>query len=70
MKIMVVGAGYVGLSQALLLSENASVTIHDQDKSRINQIKEGISPIKDNLINQIFFQISKQLHLKKTYTKI
>ena len=50
MKITVVGAGYVGLSNALLFSKQHEVIILDIDQSRIKQINQKISPISDTCI--------------------
>lgn len=47
MKIVVVGAGYVGLSNAILLAERHPVWLLDIDRSRIDLIAEGRSPIVD-----------------------
>jgi UDPglucose 6-dehydrogenase len=47
MKIAVAGAGYVGLSNAIMLSDKHDVSIVDLDQEKIRKIKEGISPIND-----------------------
>jgi UDPglucose 6-dehydrogenase len=46
-KIAVVGAGYVGLSNAVLLAQNNEVFIIDIDISKIQKLTEGILPIND-----------------------
>lgn len=48
MKITVVGVGYVGLSNALLLAQHNEVTAFDIDEDKVRQINNGISPIDDN----------------------
>ena len=53
MKITVVGAGYVGLSNAFLLSEHNEVTIFDINEKKINELRKGISPINDPEIEEI-----------------
>lgn len=45
--ILVVGAGYVGLSNALVLSRHNQVTLADIDPKRIALLKQGRSPIED-----------------------
>ena len=47
MKIVVVGAGYVGLSNAILLAQQHPVTLLDIDHSRIALVASGRSPIVD-----------------------
>lgn len=50
MKITVVGAGYVGLSNALLFSKQHEVMVLDIDKIRVKNINQKISPISDTCI--------------------
>ncbi len=45
--ITVIGAGYVGLSISVLLSQKNQVTVVDTDKKKVELINKGISPIKD-----------------------
>lgn len=52
MKIVVVGAGYVGLSNAVLLAQRHSVVVMDIDEAKIEQLKDNVSPIKDNLLQR------------------
>ena len=49
-KVTVVGAGYVGLSLALLLTKTADVVLLDIDHDRLAKIAEGLSPLKDTEI--------------------
>lgn len=51
MKITVAGAGYVGLSNAILLAQNNTVVLMDPDMDKVNKINSGISPIVDKDIN-------------------
>lgn len=60
-KISVVGAGYVGLSNALLLSRNNIVTLYDVDEGKISMINDGVSPIKDAEIESFLSQGDKKL---------
>ena len=63
-KIMVVGAGYVGLSLATLMSVKHKVNIVDIDDSKIELINKRISPIKDMGISDYFK--NKALDLEAT----
>tara|TARA_R110001583_G_scaffold83923_1_gene221189 strand:+ start:6334 stop:7515 length:1182 start_codon:yes stop_codon:yes gene_type:complete len=47
MKITVVGTGYVGLSNAMLLAQHNQVVALDIDEVKIKQLNEGQSPIAD-----------------------
>ena len=47
LKIIVVGLGYVGLSNALLLSSNHDVIGLDIDNNKIELLKKGNSPLSD-----------------------
>ncbi|MGR5431110.1 nucleotide sugar dehydrogenase [Vibrio astriarenae] len=49
MNITVVGAGYVGISNALLFAQNRNVTILDIDRHKIELLNDKISPIHDSL---------------------
>lgn len=60
-KIVVVGAGYVGLSLAVLLSQENCVKLIDIDKRKIELIRNRISPLQDDYIEK--FLAEKELHL-------
>jgi UDPglucose 6-dehydrogenase len=47
MRIAVVGAGYVGLSNAVLLAQRHEVRVLDLDAERIDQLSRRVSPIED-----------------------
>jgi len=64
MNICVVGAGYVGFSLSVLLSEKNDVIIYDIDKEKINMINNNISPIEDKDID--CYLKKKKLNLKAT----
>ncbi|MEW7976378.1 MAG: nucleotide sugar dehydrogenase [Candidatus Sedimenticola endophacoides] len=66
-KITVVGTGYVGLSLAVLLSQNNEVVALDIDGDRAAKINQGRSPIIDPEI-ETYFQ-DRQLNLKATTEK-
>lgn len=52
MKIVVVGLGYVGLSNAFLLAKQHEVIAIDIDKEKIQLLEQGKSPIEDAEISQ------------------
>jgi len=47
MKIAIAGAGYVGLSSAILLSQNHEVVVFDINSEKIEQLNNKILPIVD-----------------------
>jgi UDPglucose 6-dehydrogenase len=61
MNICVIGAGYVGLSNAVLLAQRHHVTIYDLSSERINLITNKVSPIHDEYIAD--YLTSKNLDL-------
>jgi UDPglucose 6-dehydrogenase len=64
MKITIVGAGYVGLSLAVLLSEKNEVSLLDISVDKVIKINNRISPIKDTDIEN--FLVNKKLNLIAT----
>lgn len=52
MKITVVGAGYVGLANAVMLAARHDVTVLDIDPAKVQLICKGLSPIAENGISQ------------------
>ncbi len=67
MKIAVVGTGYVGLSNAVLLSQHNDVIALDIDDRRVGMVNERLSPIEDPEIES--FLVSKKLSLRATTDK-
>lgn len=63
-KITVAGVGYVGLSLAVLLSQNNSVTAVDVLPEKVEQLNARISPLKDDYIEK--YLAEKQLDLTAT----
>lgn len=45
MNITVVGLGYVGLSNAVLLAQHNNVRALEIDQAKVDKINQGISPI-------------------------
>ncbi len=52
MKVAVVGVGYVGLSNALLLSQHNEVFALDIDCNKVDLLKNKVSPIDDKDIQE------------------
>ena len=67
MKITIAGAGYVGLSNALLLAQNHGVVALDIDAEKVGLINQKKSPIKDAEIED--FLANKELNVKATLNK-
>ncbi len=64
MKIAIAGIGYVGLSNAILLSQNHDVTAVDLFQERVDMINARKSPLIDQEIEE--YLANKDLHLKAT----
>jgi UDPglucose 6-dehydrogenase len=62
MKILVLGLGYVGTANAILLSQYNDVTCFDIDSNRVDQINSNISPVEDLEASQYLSE--KKLNLK------
>jgi len=67
MKIAVVGTGYVGLSNAMLLAQNYKVVALDIDEQKVALLKSKQSPIVDVEISD--FLQNKQLNFTATTNK-
>jgi len=67
MKVTVVGLGYVGLSNAVLLAQNNDVTALEVIQSRVDAVNNRISPIIDPDIEE--YLKTKPLNLKATADK-
>ncbi len=64
MKIAVVGLGYVGLSNAVLLAQNHDVTAIDISKERVEMVNSGRCPIVDTELED--FLANRTLSLRAT----
>ena len=67
MKISVAGLGYVGLSNAILLSQNDDVVAFDISQGRVDQLNQKKSPISDPEMEDYLF--NKKLNLSFTTDK-
>ena len=61
-KIAIAGTGYVGLSNAILLSQHNEVYAVDIIEEKVNLINSGKSPIVDREIQE--YLATKDLNLK------
>lgn len=67
MKITVVGTGYVGLSNAILLAQNNEVYALDIEQEKVDKINQRKSPISDVEIEE--FLENRELNLTATVDK-
>jgi UDPglucose 6-dehydrogenase len=63
-RISVVGAGYVGMSLAVILSQKNQVTVYDIDQKRVDLINQKKSTIQDQNLED--YLLNKKLNLKAT----
>lgn len=66
-KITVVGIGYVGLSNAILLAQRNHVIAYDIDSDKVDKLNQKTSPIADEEISN--FLSTKHLNLQATSDK-
>lgn len=66
-KVLVIGAGYVGLSLATLLSQQHDVTVVDVVAEKVDKINRWLSPIQDEYIEKYFAEhVERGLMLRAT----
>lgn len=63
-KIAVVGTGYVGLSNAMLLAQHNEIVALDIDQKKVDLLNQKISPIEDADISD--FLLNKALNFRAT----
>tara|TARA_Y100000768_G_C23977889_1_gene684061 strand:+ start:1090 stop:2262 length:1173 start_codon:yes stop_codon:yes gene_type:complete len=70
MKICVAGAGYVGFSLSVLLSQRHKVISYDTSKQIVQIINNSKSPIKDKLIGEYLkkFKLNLEASICKSYS--
>ncbi len=66
MKIAVVGMGYVGCANALLLAQNNKVSIIDIDKKKVKNFNDGLIPIQDAAAEN--FLSNQDLDISSTFS--
>lgn len=64
MKITVVGAGYVGISNAILLAQKHEVVLYDISQERVALLNRKVSPITDALVTE--YLETRELRLRAT----
>ncbi|MGL6455205.1 nucleotide sugar dehydrogenase [Aeromonas caviae] len=67
MKVAIIGTGYVGLSNAVLLAQHHEVVAVDVIASKVEMINQGRSPIVDKEIES--YLASRDLNLRATLDK-
>ena len=68
MKIAIVGIGYVGLSNAIVLSQNHSVILLDVDQSKVDLINSNQSPFIEEMVAD--YLANKELDISATVNSI
>lgn len=67
MNISVFGLGYVGLANALLLSQSEAVKAYDIVTEKIDQLNQGISPIEDKEISEFLKKDNLKINFIKDF---
>ena len=69
MKIAIVGIGYVGLANAIMLDQLHNVVLVDVDESKVKKINQRKSPISDSMIDDYLINVSKDFSATKNFEK-
>lgn len=67
MNISLFGLGYVGLANALLLSQSEEVKAYDIVTEKIDQLNQGISPIEDKEISEFLKKDNLKINFIKDF---
>lgn len=67
MKISVFGLGYVGLANALLLSQSEEVMAFDIVQEKIDSLLDGVSPLEDKEINEYLRRENLNINFTKNF---
>ncbi|MEG0286221.1 MAG: nucleotide sugar dehydrogenase [Vagococcus sp.] len=70
MKISVFGLGYVGLANALLLSQNEEVLAYDIIKEKVDKLNKKESTLIDNEIEEFIKKDNLNIHFTTNFEKV
>lgn len=68
MKLSVFGLGYVGLANALLLSQHEQVKAYDIVEEKIEMLNQGISPLEDKEVHEFLKRDDLSVEFTKDFT--
>ncbi|MGX7203918.1 nucleotide sugar dehydrogenase [Enterococcus pingfangensis] len=66
-KVSVFGLGYVGLANALLLSQNEQVKAYDIVDTKIESLRKGISPLEDKEVHEFLERDDLNIEFTKDF---
>ena len=69
LSITIVGAGYVGLSNAVFLAENYNINLVDIDSERLKMIREGVSPLSESLLEDRLPLVVSKINTSSKFLK-
>lgn len=70
MNIAVIGLGHVGLAYALLFASKYKVVAYDIDSVKINNLKKGILPSKNEELMKFFCENNLNITFFDTFSEI